>query len=129
MRAKNAAKFVGDWSTPEVIDIADIPPPKILPPHQVKMTLMRDTDGHLILQFEMNVTWLYPGESAPTNPSDSSNVVRWKSDVVRQSFMTTSRLEIAIGLEPIENPYFDASSPDYFSREVTVSVCLEICEK
>ncbi len=99
VRGVNPAELEGNWSNPEVLNIEDIPPPgNVIPTLLAVVPVMSDGAEYLVT---MNVSW----SPSPSPPPPS--VRRRREATVRESEMAVTSYSVAVGFEPITEPYGD----------------------
>ena len=115
MRAVNLGRLPGNWSDPEILDIADIPPPSNITARQTSIAKLpngeRDemddiTDSYRIT---MEVSWELPSFTHPL-----------PSSMKRQALMPVTSYTVVVGVEEIEDR-FGKQPQDSFERENLVS--------
>ena len=122
------AEQPGNWSSPEVIYVEEIPPPVIETiPILSNIVPVRNEDGELIsFNFTLEIDLASKPTDDPTTPTNISTTPpifkrRRKREAVRESGMVVSELVIAIGFKPVEGPYGDVPSS---SVEIVIPVCM-----
>ena len=115
VRALNPAMITGNWSTPEILNITDIPPPPTITlelSEAMESSTMNEDEDELALRIVVEVTWELPLTLILPRVT--------KRQTVRESEMPVTGYTIAMGLEAIEDP-FGEIPVDSLQREVLVS--------
>ena len=121
------AGLPGNWSSPEVIYVEEIPYPVMVDiPTLSNIMPVRNVDGVLIsFSFTLEINLSIEPTDDPiilTNISNAPPIFkrRRKREAVRESGMVVSQFGIAIGFKPVEDAYGDVPSR---SVEIVIPVC------
>lgn len=92
------AALEGEWSTPEIINIVDIPPPSNVVTELISAETV-PANGMQAFRVTMEVNW-----DVTTPPPPPERITK-RQVPVREPDMEVTKYTIAIGFEPIEEPY------------------------
>ncbi len=97
-----------------VVSVPEVPPPEVLLPGEPEIEIMFGSDGSIsAVRVTMMVEW-----SEVTRGSTGKR--RRRRSVVEQADMAVTSLQLAVGMDPIEEPYGEAPPSDYLTREINV---------
>ncbi len=89
--------MVGYWSSPEVINIRDIPPPPSIIAN-LRSASVVTRGGDTFLRINMDVGWVSPSLSASPQ----------KRQAPRDPQLEITGYDVIIGVDPVDEPYAEA---------------------